>query len=334
MVGGSMNIFRASAPVRLDFAGAWTDVSPFAEREGGAVVNAAIKLHAHAEVLVGGERYYLHSKDLNEQQDFDAPKHFPRDGRLDLLKAALRETDPGPCRLTTWSDVPLGSGLGTSGALDVALAAVLAAARGEFRAPIELAEDGYRIEAVDAEIPGGRQDQYAAACGGFHRFGFGANGVDITPLAIDPAFADELAAHMIICYTGQSRVSGSTIARVIAAYERGDPPVVDALRALAGMADRMAEALLAADLARVGQLLSANWQQQLRLDARMRSPEMARLEAAMTAAGALGGKAAGAGAGGSMFFVVPDLARAAAAATECGAQVLPLQWASEGIVVE
>lgn len=326
-----MNIFRTSAPVRLDFAGAWTDVAPFAGAEGGVVVNAAIALHAHVEIFVGGERYLLRSEDLDDQQDFDAPKHFSRDGRLDLLKAALRMDDPGPCRVRTWSDVPLGSGLGTSGALDVALVAALDAARGVTRKPVELAEAAYRLETVEAEHAGGRQDQYAAALGGFNRFGFDHGPVDVTPLSLDPAFADELARHTIICYTGQSRVSGNTISRVMAAYERHDATVVQALRTLVGIAEEMTKALVASDLTAVGSLLSENWLQQQRLDAAMSTPEMARLEVAMKQAGSLGGKAAGAGAGGSMFFIVPDLARARAAAEASGARVLPTEWSSQGI---
>jgi D-glycero-alpha-D-manno-heptose-7-phosphate kinase len=329
-----MNIFRTSAPVRLDFAGAWTDVAPFAHREGGVVVSAAIALRAHAELTVGGEQYHLRSDDLDDHQEFASPREFARDGRVELLKAAIRFNDPGPCHLRTRSDVPPGSGLGTSGALVVALAAALDAAHGEHRSPAELAEAGYRLETIEAEHAGGRQDQYSAAFGGFNSFAFGSAGVEVTPLALDPAFADELARHLVICYTGHSRVSGDTISRVMSAYERHDHHVVDALRSLVGIAEQMSRALVAADLAEVATLLSANWQQQLRLDAAMRTPAMARLEGAMAEAGAMGGKAAGAGAGGSMFFLVADAERAAAAATACGVQILPLQWSSEGIIFE
>ena len=327
-----MNVFRASAPVRLDLAGAWTDVAPFATEVGGIVVNAAIGLRAHAEVITGGDRYFLRSDDLDEQADFASPQEFPRDGRLALLKAALRLSDPGPCRLRTWSEAPPGSGLGTSGAMDVALIAALDAARGVHHTHVKVAEAGYRLETLEAEHAGGKQDQYAAALGGFNRLDFGDHGVGVTPLELNEAFADDLARHIIICYTGTSRVSGDTITRVMSAYQRGERQVVDALRELVAIADRMTDALLSADLAAIGSLLSANWAQQQRLDHGMCTPDMARLESAMTSVGAMGGKAAGAGAGGSMFFIVPDVAKAEAAATACGAQVLPLKWASQGII--
>ena len=88
----------------------------------------------------------------------------------------------------------------------------------------------------------------------------------------------------------------------------------------------------AADPARVGALLSQNWERQQALDPGMRTDEMARLETAMQEAGALGGKAAGSGAGGTMFFLTRDDPRpAVAAARAAGATVLPMAWAREGV---
>ena len=78
-------------------------------------------------------------------------------------------------------------------------------------------------------------------------------------------------------------------------------------------------------------MLSHNWRYQIALDSGMMTTEMASLENAMKHAGALGGKAAGAGAGGSMFFLCPDPDAARKAAREAGAEVLPCQWADEGV---
>lgn len=328
------NVFRASAPVRLDFAGGWTDVAPFPVRERGVVVNAAIELRAHAEVRLGGDRYLLHSEDLGQSEELGGPGALAAGGGLDLLKAALRRSELGYCALHTRSDAPPGSGLGSSGALDVALTAALDAARGVHRAPRELAEEAFFLESVDAALPGGRQDQYAAAFGGFHKFTFERGTVTVEPLEIDPGFAAELARRTVICYTGVSRVSSRTIERVTGAYERGDANVTAALRAMVDLAEEMAEALEASALRRVAHLLGDNWLEQQRLDAAMRTAGMAGLETTMAHAGSHGGKAAGAGAGGSMFFVVEDPDRASRAAGEAGARVLPCRWASTGVSVE
>lgn len=323
-------IVRASAPVRLDWAGGWTDVPPFSAREGGVVVNAAIALSVHVDVELGGPGITLTAGDLNETVECPNAAALVADGRLDLHKAALRMFPvPGGCRLTTRADAPPGAGLGGSGALDVALVAALARARGEHLGERELAEQGWYLEAVEARMPGGKQDQLAAALGGCQRLAFRDPDVGIEPITLDPAFGAALAAHTILCFTGRSRVSGTMIARVLARYEQGDPTVTGALRGLKETAERMAEALRAADLARVGALLTENWRHQQALDPGMRTTEMSRLEQALEAR-ALGGKAAGAGAGGCMFFIVRDPASAVDAARGAGVQVLPVAWARGG----
>ncbi len=332
-MSGAAAIVRASAPVRLDFAGGWTDVPPFSEREGGVVVSGAIALRAHAEFEPGKEGLLLLADDLNQAERIATPADLGGSQGLVLHRAAIRMFPPGAGTVRTRSDVPPGSGLGSSGAMDVALVAALAAARGEELGAEELAALGFELESTEAGLPGGRQDQYSAALGGFHRFTFRGNIVGIEPLALDPAFAAELERRTLLCYTGRSRVSGDTIARVMGAYERGDAAVTGALRDLAGIAGEMALALGSADLLQVARLLSANWEAQQRLDAGMSTPEMRQLELRMGAAGALGGKAAGAGAGGSMFFIAgDDIASAREAALAAGATLLPVRWSSSGVI--
>lgn len=324
--------FRATAPARLDLAGGWTDVPPFSTRAGGLVVNAAIGLMVHVELRLGGSLVRLESLDLEETVECVNAAGLVLDGRLDLLKAGLRMFPVlGPLTLSTRSDAPPGSGLGGSGALDVALVACLSAARHERLEPRDLAHQAWLLETKEARIPGGRQDQLAAALGGFQRLSFRDPDVGIEPISLDPAFAEALERRLVLCYTGQSRVSGATIARVMSAYERGDRAVTGALEEMKDVASAMAEALRTADLAKVGALLSENWTCQQALDPGMRTVEMARLEGAMRDHKVLGGKAAGAGAGGSMFFLArdPDVS-ISNAAREAGATVLPARWAWEG----
>ncbi|HEX5574379.1 MAG TPA: hypothetical protein VFX42_00795 [Gemmatimonadales bacterium] len=324
--------FRSSAPVRLDFAGGWTDVPPFSIREGGVVVTAAIQLVSHAEVRLGGSGFRLVSEDLHDQLEIADSRSLIRDGRLDLLKAGLRMLPVGACTLTTRSDAPPGSGLGSSGALDVALVAALSAARGESPDPIEIAETACRLEAVEAGIPGGRQDQFASALGGFLRLEFHDPEVEVDRLRLDTGFMADLSRRIVLCYTGASRFSGTTIERVMRAYEQGDAGVLAALHGLRQVAEEMSQALVAADSASVGRLLSDNWRHQQALDDRMRTPEMAQLENLMIEAGALGGKAAGAGAGGCMFFLAPDdPSPLLEAAKQAGIRLLPVRWAMRGV---
>jgi D-glycero-alpha-D-manno-heptose-7-phosphate kinase len=325
-------IYCASAPVRLDLAGGWTDVPPFSTREGGVVVTAAIRLFARAEIQLGGSGFRLISEDLQDRLQVSDSAGLVRDGRLDLQKAGLRMLPVGACTLTTRSDAPPGSGLGSSGALDVALVAALSSARGERRDPVEIAETACHLEAVEAGIAGGRQDQFAAALGGFLRLEFRDPQAEVQRLKLNSDFMAELARRTVLCYTSASRFSGTTIDRVMQAYEAGDAGVAAALFALRDVAAAMAEALVAGDLIHMGQLLRQNWRHQQSLDARMSTPEMAALEQAMDQAGSLGGKAAGSGAGGCMFFLAPDDPSAMLdAARRAQVRVLPVSWAMRGV---
>jgi D-glycero-alpha-D-manno-heptose-7-phosphate kinase len=323
---------RAAAPVRLDFAGGWTDVPPFSAREGGTVVAAAIGLFSRAEVRPGDPGIRLLARDLGESLEVPDASRLGRGGPLALLSAGVRLLPIDSCTVQTDSDAPPGSGLGSSGALDVALVSALSSARGESPATRAIADLACRLEAVEAGIAGGRQDQFVATYGGFLRMRFHDPKVDIERLPVDPEFAAELERRMILCYTGASRFSGGTITRVMKAYERGESAVTGALFALRDIAEGMAAALEADDLTNVGELLTENWKQQQALDSAMCTPDMSRLEARMHECGVLGGKAAGSGAGGCMFFLGPDdPAPAIAAARELGMRILPVQWAMDGV---
>jgi D-glycero-alpha-D-manno-heptose-7-phosphate kinase len=323
--------FHASAPMRLDFAGGWTDVPPFSAREGGVVVSAAVQLYAHAEVRLGGENYRLVGEDVGTELVASHPSELAGNGWLALLKAGLRMLPVGPCTLLTRSEAPPGSGLGSSGALDVALVAALSSARGEQPEQREIADLACHLEGAEAKIPGGRQDQFSATFGGFLRLCFRDPEVEVSPLALEAGVAEALERRMLLCYTGASRFSGATIGRVMQGYERGDPGIARALFGLREAADRMSPALRAGDLALVGALLSENWRHQQALDPAMCTPEMARLERAMRDLGVLGGKAAGSGAGGAMFFLGPDDPGPARDAVRAlGMRLLPVRWAAEG----
>ena len=324
--------FHASAPLRIDFAGGGTDMPPFSAREGGLVVNAAIRLHAHVELTLGGPPPLIRlvAEDLGERVECVNLGGLVLDGTLDPLKAALRMFPVlGTFTLTTRCDVSPGAGLGRSGALDVALVAALTRARLERLDARDLADHAWRVEAGQAGRRDGKQDHYAAALGGIHRFSFRDPDVGVEPLTLDPAFAAALEQQLLLVSTPAPRGSGDVITRVMDAYERGDRVVTGALRAMKDVAEAMVAALRGADLARVATLLAEHWRHQQALDPGARTEPMARVERAITDAGALGGKALGAG---SMVFVLPGERRAAAeAAAAAGGTVLPVAWATEGV---
>ena len=150
----SPRIAHASAPLRLDFAGGWTDVPPFSAREGGLVVNTTIGLYAHAAVEPGGEGVLLTSEDLQDQLRVSHAGDLTRGGRLALLKSAVRLFPVGPCEVISRSEAPPGSGLGSSGALDVALVSALLRAVGEELDRPAVAHAAWKVEVEDAGMAG------------------------------------------------------------------------------------------------------------------------------------------------------------------------------------
>jgi D-glycero-alpha-D-manno-heptose-7-phosphate kinase len=214
----------------------------------------------------------------------------------------------------------------------VALVAALSAARGESPDPVDIAERACHLEAVEAGIPGGRQDQFASSYGGFLRMEFKDPDAEVQRLTLDSEFAQDLGRRTVLCYTTASRFSGATIDRVMQAYEQGDLKVARALHGIRAVAESMGHAVESADVSQIGRLMSQNWAHQQALDPLMRTEKMAELEEAVLDAGALGGKAAGSGAGGCMFFLAADdPGPVIEAAQACGVAVLPVRWAMYGV---
>jgi D-glycero-alpha-D-manno-heptose-7-phosphate kinase len=327
---------HARAPLRIDFAGGWSDVPAFADAEGGCVVNAAIDRFAHVEVLLGAGRIRLHAADLGEHVTVPTSRDINYDGRLDLHKAALNMLPvTGGIEILTRSDAPGGSGLGASGSLDVALLAVLARARNEQYEPAELAELGFHLETRELGLLGGRQDQYAAAFGGWNRMDFGAEAVSVRAIAADTDVMRDLARHVVLVYTGHSHFSSVTHEAVWSAYQSGDVTISAALRRIRALATTAADALEAADWQQLARVVDDNWAQQQLLDWSIATERTRAIERAVRDAGAWGLKATGAGAGGCLLVICPASSRerVSQAAAAVGGTPLDFGFVSSGVAV-
>jgi len=328
-------IGHARAPLRIDLAGGWTDVGPYSTAAGGAVVNVAVALHAHAQVRRRRGGVSLHALDLGAAVTARRTEELRPDGEFGLLKAAARRYGPaGGFEVLTSSEAPAGSGLGGSGAMGVALVAAFAALRDERPLAAEVARRAFELEAQDVGILGGQQDQYAAALGGCLWLEFGAPAVSATRLTLPAGVRQELERHLVLCYSGVSRLSADVHAQVWSRYRAGDAATTRALDGLRACAFAMRDALLAGDLPAVAEVLSRNWAHQRALGPGMETARMRELERTAMRAGAAGAKACGAGAGGCMVF----LARAgkafdvAEALRRAGATVLRSAFDDEGVV--
>ena len=327
-------IARARAPTRIDLAGAWTDVPPYSRREGGAVVTAAISLFAHAVVRRRRGGVLLHALDYGATTSARRAAELPVGGDLALLSAAARRLGPpGGFELRTHADYPPGSGLGGSGAMGVAVAAALAAARRRSPMPAELAQTAHRLETEDAMVPGGKQDQYSAALGGIQFLEFADPAVSATRLEVPADCVRELEQHLVLCYTGASRLSGTTIAGVMERYTSGDATVTAALHGLRECAGAMRDALLSGDVGAVGAVLADNWRHQRALGPEIETPAMRRLAEVAAAHGASCWKACGSGAGGAVVYLAPPGGERAVAEAlrEAGGTVLRFTFDTIGV---
>src|SRR6476469_9912249 len=214
-------IYRSKAPLRIGLAGGGTDVSPYSDLFGGAILNATLSLYAHASIEPLEENtIILEAADRAENSTWGFEKVLPIDGTLDLLKGVYNsiQRDYGGIKcgfkLTTFVDAPAGSGLGTSSTLVVAIigafAEMLRLPLGEY----DIAHMAYEIERRELRMAGGRQDQYAATFGGVNFIEILAdNKVIVKPRPIKQHDLYELENNLVLYYTATSRESARIIAK-------------------------------------------------------------------------------------------------------------------------
>lgn len=335
---------RSRTPTRIDFAGGTTDLQAVSSREGGAVISAAIDRHAYCTLsrgCVNGIK--IHSQDLQQFVEAATIRELEFDGNLDLLKAAVRALDlPAGLEISVRADAPPGSGTGSSASIGVALLGLLDHLRSSDPdrrrsrlSRFELAELACDLE-KDLGIVGGKQDQYAAAVGGFNYMEFTREGqVVIEPLDLSPAVICDLEKHLVLCYSGESRLSGSTNQKMIAAYEAGDPTVCGAMRTVKRVAREMQRALLAADLCWFGELMEEEWQARRQLAEGVVTPKLQELREVALQSGAIAGKVCGAGGGGCVLFMSrPDCEGAVRKGLQAaGGQIIDFSFDFRGLVV-
>ncbi len=314
-----MQIVRSKAPLRISFAGGGTDVSPYPEEQGGAVLNCTISRFAYATLEAeddGRGAVSVQSLDYDISVDYAKPEDLVYNGELDLVKAAvnvLRPSDGGRAqslKLFLHSDAPVGTGLGSSSTMCVAIVGAFQRHLREQWTPYEVAELAYRIERTELGFKGGRQDMYAASFGGFNFMEFGADRTVVNPLKISAEVANELAYRLLLCYTGTSHYSADIIERQQRSYAEKKESTVRALDATKALAIDMKNELLRGNIDEMGRLLDEGWQLKKQFTEGVSNPQIDAFYESARAAGALGGKLVGSG-GGGYILLFCDFARRA-----------------------
>lgn len=308
---------RTRAPLRIGLAGGGTDVSPFCDLHGGCVLNATINMYAYCslEETTNNSVEFI-SKDLDIEYRGELADNYEIDSVLPLHKAVynriVRDFNHGkglPVKVTTWTDVPMGSGLGTSSTIVVS---IIAAYREYLNLPLgeyDVAQLAYDIERIDCGFSGGKQDQYAATFGGFNFIEFASNNkVIVNPLRIKQSTIDELECRMVLYYTGISRESAKIIDdQVKAVTDTSSVSSLNAMFNLKNAAIKMKEALLRSDISGIVALIRESWEAKKSTSSSITNPFINSVISRLEDNGIQALKLSGAGGGGFMLlFIEPE----------------------------
>lgn len=332
---------RSRAPLRLGFAGGGSDLSPFCDAHGGYVMNATVALYAYALLTPRTDgQVLLEALEHGQSFSHEAIDVLPL-GDAALLHRGVynrmvREFNGGvplPVTVRTTVDVPSGSGMGGSSALVVAL---IEAFRRYLRLPLgeyDLARLAYSIEREDLGLAGGRQDQYAAAFGGFNFMEFhDGERVIVNPLRVPSAMINELEASLVLYYTGQSRASAQIIETQQKNIRAAKEESIAAMLQLKQEALDMKEALLTSSLDRVASTLRRGWEAKKATSDAISNGEIERVLEIALSEGALAGKVSGAGGGGFLMLLCPPdrRQRVLEALGRENGKLLPCKFTDEG----
>ena len=295
----------SKAPLRLGLAGGGSDVSPYSDIYGGNVLNATINLSAYCTIEPLKEPVIEVRAD-----DAGISACVPLDGKTgaQLIDGVIARMGPlrTGFRIHTWNDAPAGSGLGTSSTMVVA---ILKCFSEWLEWPIDtytLARTAYEIERIDLALAGGKQDQYAAAFGGFNFMSFNTDDtVTVTPVALPEATENTLRDSMLLYFTGRSRESAAIISEQQNATRTGKTTAVEAMHRIKQSAFEMRQALLDANFKAFADILGRAWEDKKKMASSITNPMIQTAFDTAMAAGAISGKVSGAGGGGFIMLMVP-----------------------------
>jgi D-glycero-alpha-D-manno-heptose-7-phosphate kinase len=302
-------LVRSKAPLRISFSGGGTDVPPYPQIKGGVVLSSTINKYAYASLipLKNKNEIKVVSLDYDRTLKCKNRKDLEYNGDLDLVKSVIKNMKIMGKEIEVYlhSDAPPGSGLGSSSTMVVSLIGLF---RRWLNIPLtnyDIANLAYKIERVDLGIKGGLQDQYAATFGGFNFIEFLENMVIVNPLKIPDDIVEELNYNLLLCYTGERRLSANIIKEQVDGVVRKKEGVIQAMDELKSITIKMKNALLQGRLNDFGGLLHYAWENKKKMASKITAPFIDEMYRAACKKGALGGKILGAGGGGYLLVYAP-----------------------------
>jgi len=316
------------APTRISLGGGGTDLEAYYALKGGLVVSAAINRYCYVvvqpadndEVEIVGSNYH----NLTLEPSVNS---LPWNGGLALPRAAVRHFRlRRGLRISFGSEVPPGTGLGSSSSLAVALVQSLSSIVGEIPTRDAVAELASNLEINHLKMPIGRQDQYAAAFGGLNAITFTKDGVSVEPVKINANDRQRLERNLMLFYTGTSRHSSDILKFQQRRTAHAVPGVIDSLDALKEFAGEMRRQLEQGNVDAVGELLDLGWQRKKTLAPSISNAFIDECYALARSKGALGGKITGAGGGGFLVFYCPRRAQPTVRAALSARGLIPMEF--------
>ncbi len=334
-------LVRSRAPLRIGLAGGGTDVSPYSDIYGGAILNAAINLFAYASILPrDDDTIVLQALDKQTRFESNSTESLPINGELDLLKGVYNRIvkdftgRPLSFDLTTFVDAPPGSGLGSSSTLVIAAVGAfvewLKLPLGEY----DIAHLAYEIERVDLQFAGGKQDQYAATFGGMNYMEFYSDEkVIVNPLRVKRDYLNEIEHNLLLYYTDISRISSKIIQVQSRNVEQKMKKPVEAMHELKKQSGMMKEVILTGQLDRIGEVLDFGWQNKKHMAEGISNPDIEKIYDTALEHGSTGGKISGAGGGGFLMLYCPNNTkyRVMAALEDYPGRFQPFQFSKAGL---
>ena len=306
-------IYRSKVPFRISFGGGGTDIASYCKNYVGAVINTTIRLFTHTSLQLRDDNkitFKWVNKDEFEEHDFS--NELDCSYGLKLFKATHNhickrfKIKSFGCDIVSYQDVPTGSGLGTSSTLIVSLIGVYMEL---FNLPLgeyDIAEMAIQIERNELKENGGKQDQYAAAFGGFNYMEFRNEDVIVNPIRIKDKVQDELENNILLYFTNFTRSSSDVLLEQVQKMEENNATSILSLHALVEQAKLIKDCLIKGNISGLGEILDYGFQQKKMLAKGISTPEIETLYDTALKAGATGGKISGAGGGGFMFFYCPN----------------------------
>jgi D-glycero-alpha-D-manno-heptose-7-phosphate kinase len=306
-------IYRSKVPFRISLGGGGTDLSSFSKNHTGAVINATLHLFTHTSLQLRDDTdvtFKWVNKDEIEQHSFS--NELDCSYGLKLFKATHNhifkrfDLQPIGYDIVTYQDVPTGSGLGTSSTLIVSLIGVY---QELFNLPLgeyDIADMAIQIERNELKENGGKQDQYAAAFGGWNYMEFKGDDVIVNPLRIKDKIQNELANNIVLYYTNSVRNSSDILEEQIKRIENNSKTSITSLHALVEQARMIKDCLIKGNISKLGEMLDYGFKQKLQLSDDITNSEINKIYETAIQAGATGGKISGAGGGGFIFFYCPN----------------------------